>query len=199
MELLTLEEGTFLVRLARKAVKCVFTGEDISEFDIPRKLEEKRGVFVTINTYPGHLLRGCIGFPFPVMPLFKAVVEAAKAAAFEDPRFVPLNQDELKRVVFEVSVLTVPEEIKEIGEKIMEQFEIGKHGLIVEYGPFSGLLLPQVPVEHGWNKKDFLEHLCLKAGLSRDCWLWEGVKISKFQAQIFREKRPGGEVEEVFL
>ncbi len=172
-----------LVKLARKAIESYFTGEDIN---LPENFYQKQGVFVTLKKRGN--LRGCIGFPMPVMPLREAVVKAARAAAFEDPRFPPLREEELKDIDIEVSVLTLPEIIKaEKPEDILKSIEIGRDGLIIEYNGFSGLLLPQVPLEWNWNKREFLENLCLKAGLPKDAWKLPGIKISKFQAKIIKE------------
>ena len=196
---LSLEEGKFLVELARKAVeeylksrKRISAPENISE-----KLLQPCGVFVTINTIRDgeKELRGCIGYPYPTTPLVQAVIESAISSATQDPRFYPLSLSELDNVVFEVSVLTPPQliEVKKPSE-YLPKIMVGKDGLIVERGMFKGLLLPQVPVEWEWDEEEFLCQCCTKAGLPPDCWLLENTKIYKFQAIIFEEEKPRGEV-----
>jgi uncharacterized protein (TIGR00296 family) len=192
---LTLEEGRFLVRLARKSIESSLKGE---EPEIPRageRLREKRGVFVTL-TKKGEL-RGCIGFPFPFLPLVEATVKAAVSAAFEDPRFPPLRREEFGEVLIEVSVLDEPEIIQvKNPREYPKAIKIGEHGLIVEGFGTSGLLLPQVAVEWNWDAEEFLSQCCMKAGLPPDMWLTKEVRISRFTAQIFTELSPGGEVVE---
>ncbi|MFH1125794.1 MAG: TIGR00296 family protein, partial [Candidatus Altiarchaeota archaeon] len=158
---------------------------------------EDSGVFVTIERYPSHELKGCIGFPEPVMPLGNAVRQAALSAALEDPRFPPVREKELKDILVEVSVLTKPElvEVKSPRE-YAKCIKIGVDGLIAEKGFCRGLLLPQVPVEWGWNEEEFLSETCMKAGLNPDEWLVPGVRVYKFSAQIFTEETPKGEVVE---
>ena len=196
---LSLEEGKFLVELARKAVeeylksrKRISVPENISE-----KLLQPCGVFVTINTIRDgeKELRGCIGYPYPTTPLVQAVIESAISSATQDPRFYPLSLSELDNVVFEVSVLTPPQliEVKKPSE-YLPKIMVGKDGLIVERGMFKGLLLPQVPVEWEWDEEEFLCQCCIKAGLPPDCWLLENTKIYKFQAIIFEEEKPRGAI-----
>jgi len=196
---LSLEEGKFLVELARKAVeeylksrKRISAPENTSE-----KLLQPCGVFVTINTIRDgeKELRGCIGYPYPTTPLVQAVIESAISSATQDPRFYPLSLSELDNVVFEVSVLTPPQliEVKKPSE-YLPKIMVGKDGLIVERGMFKGLLLPQVPVEWEWDEEEFLCQCCTKAGLPPDCWLLENTKIYKFQAIIFEEEKPRGAI-----
>ena len=196
---LSLEEGTFLVKLARKAVghylktrKCIDVPEDLSE-----KLLQPCGVFVTINSIANgeKELRGCIGFPYPTSPLAQAVIDSAMNAATQDPRFPPLSLDELEHVVFEVSVLTPPRLIEtKDPREYLTKVKVGEDGLIVERGVYKGLLLPQVPIEWGWDAQEFLCQCCNKAGLVADYWLRPGTKIYKFQAIIFEEEAPGGSI-----
>lgn len=196
---LTDKEGELLVRLARKAVEeNLRDGKIISPpKDAPPNLLKKRGVFVTINTVASgrKILRGCIGFPYPVYPLARAVIEAAIESATRDPRFPPMTAHELNNVVFEVSVLTEPKLIEvESPTEYPSKIKIGEDGLIVERGFYKGLLLPQVPVEWGWDEEEFLCQCCMKAGLSPDCWILKGTKIYKFQCIIFEETKPNGPV-----
>ncbi len=157
---------------------------------------EKHGVFVTIHTYPNHELRGCIGIPFPVMSLRQALHHAATSAT-HDPRFPPLRPEELQSIIVEVTILTKPEHITVTKpSEYLLHIEIGRDGLIVEQSIYSGLLLPQVPVEQKWDKEEFLSHTCMKAGLLPDAWFDKDVKISKFTGQIFTEITPNGKIEE---
>jgi uncharacterized protein (TIGR00296 family) len=196
---LSTEEGKFLVALARKAVKeYLKTKKQISvPKDVSEKLLQPCGVFVTLNIMKDGQkeLRGCIGYPYPTTPLVKAVIESAISSATQDPRFYPLSISELDKVIFEISVLTPPEliEVKRPGE-YPSKIRVGKDGLIVEKGMSKGLLLPQVPVECEWNEEEFLCQCCIKAYLPPDNWLIEGTKIYKFQAIIFEEEDPEGEI-----
>lgn len=192
------EEGEFAVKLARKAVEDHFGGKVTHLKIIPEKFKNDSGAFTTINTYPHKELRGCIGFPEPVMPLYEAIIKSAVYAATEDPRFPPVQEDELGSVIFEVSLLTVPERIfVRDPEEYPERVEIGKDGLIIRYMGFSGLLLPQVATEYSMGSVEFLDHTCLKAGLSPGCWKRRGVEVYKFQAEIFTEVEPGGIIQRI--
>jgi len=185
-----------LVRLARKAVETYLSsGKRIPIPEVAPKLRQPCGVFVTL-TERGEL-RGCIGHPLPRMPLVEAVVDSAISSATGDPRFPAVVAGELPEIKVEVSVLSPPELIKVASPReYPKHVEIGKHGLVVEYAGFAGLLLPQVAVEWGWDAEEFLSHTCMKAGLSPDSWLERGVRISRFAAQIFSEEEPGGEIKE---
>ena len=196
---LTKEELTFLVKLARKAVEeHLKDGRIISPPEqVSPKLQERSGVFVTINSVRGKTkqLRGCIGFPYPTHPLIRAVIEAAVESATRDPRFPPLSPGELDEVVFEVSVLTPPQLVEAASPKdYPSKIKVGVDGLIVESGFYKGLLLPQVPVEWGWDAEEFLCHSCMKAGLPPDCWVLRGTKVYKFSAIIAQELKPKGEI-----
>ncbi len=189
------EDGKFAVKTARKVVEFYLEHKSTPYIEFPEKFKEKRGVFTTISTYPEHDLRGCIGYPEPVLELEKALVQSSIAAAFEDPRFPPLRKKEIDKVIFEVSLLTPPEEIKvEKRKDLLKKVEIGKHGLIAGRGFYRGLLLPQVPVEWKWNVEEFLSQTCWKAGLPMDCWLDENTKFYRFSAEIFEEEKPHGEI-----
>jgi uncharacterized protein (TIGR00296 family) len=144
------------------------------------------GVFVTLNK--SGELRGCIGYPEPVMPLLNALIDASISAATRDPRFNPLTSGELDEIHVEVSVLTKPEiiEVKNPSEYV-ENVKIGDDGLIIEMGPYKGLLLPHVATEWNWSTEEFLSNTCMKAGLSPDCWLSGEARIYKFGSQIFEE------------
>jgi uncharacterized protein (TIGR00296 family) len=201
---LSLKEGKFLVTLARKAVSEFLKTKRKIEVpkDVPEKLLKPCGVFVTIKTIKNgeRELRGCIGFPYPAVPLAQAIIESSISSATQDPRFYPLSPNELDHIVFEVSVLTPPEliEVKKPSE-YPSKIKVGKDGLIIEKGMFKGLLLPQVPVECEWNEEEFLCQCCIKAYLPPDNWLIEGTKVYKFQALIFEEEEPGGKVKKKAL
>lgn len=193
--MLSLKEGEKLIGIARKAIELSFEDKGHERWDVSEKaLCRKAGVFVTLHYLKGRKkeLRGCIGFIKSKIPLWEAVSEAAKLAAFDDPRFPPLIKEDLEKIRIEISVLTEKKmiETKEIKkpEEILRQIEIGKDGLIVEYSGFSGILLPQVAIEHGWDAEHFLEQTCIKAGVSPKDWKNKSCKICKFQCQIFSEK-----------
>jgi uncharacterized protein (TIGR00296 family) len=190
---LTLEEGVFLVRIARKAVETYVTEGTIIEppSETPGKFKRLGMAFVTIERYSrSRELRGCIGFLQPVSPLINTVINAAIAAATEDPRFPPLTKEELGDIVIEVSVLSVPKPVKNINEII-----IGRHGLFIYRGWHSGTLLPQVPIEYCWDRETFLAECCLKAGLDPDCWLDNKTRVYVYEARVFYEKTPRGEID----
>ena len=192
------------MRLARNAVKeYLATRRTVkAPANTPEKLFEHCGVFVTINRLEGgeKRLRGCIGYPYPTSPLVEAVIDSALNAATRDPRFYPLSEGELGNVVFEVSVLTPPEPVEVANPKeYLSKIKVGEDGLIVEKGGYKGLLLPQVPVEWSWCEEEFLCQCCVKAGLPPDSWLTKGTKIYKFQAIVFEEETPEGDVKRVKL
>ena len=198
---LTLEDGEFLVRLARRAIETKLREGRRIRPSAPEGLMEPRGVFVTLNGVEGqHRLRGCIGYPYPERPLAEAVVDAAIGAALHDPRFNPVSLEEMGEIVVEVSVLTPPERIVvERPEYYPRRIEVGRDGLIVSRGGFRGLLLPQVPIEWGWDAEEFLTQCCLKAWLPPDAWLLPDTEIYRFQAEIFAEEEPRGRVIRVEL
>ncbi|KYK26798.1 hypothetical protein AYK20_08660 [Thermoplasmatales archaeon SG8-52-1] len=194
--MLNLDDGKKAVLFARKAVEQFVKDNKIKYLDLGKSFLEKQGAFVTLHTFPEHNLRGCIGIPLPVMPLRDAIAEGAKSAS-RDPRFPPLEENELDDIIIEVTILSKPEIIKiDKPEEYLSNIEIGRDGLIVEQGFFKGLLLPQVPIEQGWGKEEFLSHTCIKAGLMPDAWKNENIIISKFTGQIFSEIEPRGRIEE---
>jgi uncharacterized protein (TIGR00296 family) len=198
MERLSLNEGTYLVKLARKTIEVYLSGKmPAPPDDAPEKLRRKQGVFVTLYTYPERELRGCIGIPLPEYPLIEATMRAAIASATEDPRFPPVSLEEMSSIIVEVSALTPPEEIKFTDPKeLPNMIKIGEDGLIIEAGIYSGLLLPQVPVEYGWSPEEYLMHLCIKAGLAPTYWLTGKMRLYRFSAQVFEEETPRGRVVE---
>jgi hypothetical protein len=181
------EEGKKLLNLARKAITSCFEGKKcVPEDDILKSCAAKCGCFVTLHK-DGEL-RGCIGFPEPVLPLHQAIMDAARAAAFEDPRFPPLSRAELQGIALEISVLTPPRLLKvNKAEDYLNQIRIGTDGLIIRYIHGSGLLLPQVATEWMWDARQFLEHTCLKAGLDKNAWKDLENRLYVFQAQIFSD------------
>jgi uncharacterized protein (TIGR00296 family) len=186
MQLLTDDEGAMAVRSARAAIEHAVAKRPYVSEILTHVFGEKRGVFVTLTKNGS--LRGCIGFPYPVMPLDKAIVHAAGAAALEDPRFPPVTKDELAAISLEVTILTIPEPLEGEPAKRPQQVIVGRHGLIVRGMGTSGLLLPQVATEYGWDAKTFLNHTCMKAGLSERCWTSKNVEILTFEGQIFSER-----------
>jgi uncharacterized protein len=193
--LISIIEGAQLVHLARIAVEKYLQESVIIKSE--RDTQEKAGVFVTLNyvtTSRKEYLRGCIGFPLPEKPLYQAVVEAAIAAATEDPRFPPLDMQELDNIIFEISVLTPPEQITVSPANYGKEIQIGRDGLILHWRFGSGLLLPQVPVELKWDVEEYLANICYKAGAPPDVWLDPSSKLYKFQATVFKEVEPKGEI-----
>jgi uncharacterized protein (TIGR00296 family) len=194
--MLSLNDGVKAVKYARQVVEEFVKNHNIPSVNLGDVFLENQGAFVTIHTHPGHDLRGCIGIPLPVMSLREAISEGGKSAT-HDPRFPPLAIDEFDNIIIEVTVLSKPELIKvEKPEDYLQNIEIGRDGLIVEQGFDKGLLLPQVPVEQGWDKEEFLSHTCMKAGLMPDAWFDSSIKISKFEGQVFTEVEPRGEIKE---
>ncbi len=190
-------DGKLLVKVARNAIASYLRdGKVISPLgDGSDELKEKRGVFVTLRTYPENRLRGCIGLIEPRTELLDSVVSAGISSATRDPRFHPLSARELMHITIEITVLTAPERMAaENPYEYLKLIELGRHGLIIENGLNRGLLLPQVPVEQGWSVEEFLEGVCLKAGLSPGVWMEPESKLFSFEGLIFSEVRPGGEV-----
>jgi len=197
--MLNLEEGKKAVNLARNTINDFVKNKKNTISDLKGVFLEKQGTFVTLHTYPKHDLRGCIGIPYPIMSLKDAIIEAAKSST-RDPRFYPLSVDEVDKVVIEVTILTKPSIIKVTNPKdYLSNIKIGIDGLIVEGGVYKGLLLPQVPVEQGWDVEDFLSNTCMKAGLLPDAWINEKIKVFKFSGQIFTEIKPKGNIVEKLI
>ncbi len=193
----SIEEGRAAVQLARSAVEELLAGRTRKARDWPSgPFSEERGVFVTLNVAGAseQRLRGCIGFPYPVKKLGDAIQEAAVAAATEDPRFPPVSPDELDSILVEVSVLTHPEDLVAPRHDLPSKVRIGEDGLIVSRSYLSGLLLPQVATEFGMDSTEFLSQTCLKAGLPPDAWLDEKTRVQVFQAEVFGERKPRGDV-----
>ena len=171
-----------LLEIARKTIECVANGKRPPEFKIDFPvLYEKRGAFVTLHRKG--TLRGCIGYVYAYKPLYLSVIEMAEAAAMRDPRFTPIAPKEVQDLDIEISVLSPLTEIDNI-----EEITIGVHGILIERGHASGLLLPQVATEHGWDRETFLNHTCVKAGLHPGSWKEHDAMIKIFSAEIFGTK-----------
>lgn len=192
----SLSEGEFLVKTARKVIESYLASGERPRIDAGEKFRKKLGVFATIESQRKEL-RGCIGYPYPTEPLIDALTNAAIAAAVHDPRFPAISKKEFESLIVEITVLTEPQEIRVKDRKGMPgKVVIGKHGLIIEYGPFSGLLLPQVAAEYDWSPEEFLAQVCWKAGLSPDMWLDKNSRVFSFEGQIFAEESPNGKIVE---
>ena len=198
---LSLDEGRAAGRLARRTLESHVRGT--AQRPGPRPsgvLSENRGVFVTLNLLVGDAreLRGCIGYPEPIKPLWEAVQDVTVYAS-EDPRFPhPVSQEELDGIVVEVSVLTLPQEIRALRRQdLPSKIRLGVDGLVVSNSFTSGLFLPQVATEQGWDQETFLSEACGKAGLPFDSWLKEDTKVEVFQAEVFAETSPAGEVVQI--
>lgn len=199
----SVKHGRFLVKLARRAIKEYLSSGKIIEppLDTPPELRNKAGVFTSIyrlyirGEAMRKSLRGCIGYPLPHKPIVEATIDSAINSAVNDPRFPPMKLNELLQVILEVSILTPPKLLKVNHPKeYLKKIKVGRDGLIIERWFHSGLLLPQVPVEYGWDTEEFLANACMKAGLPPDAWLLDGTKIYVFQSVVFSEIEPEGEV-----
>ncbi|MBZ5600460.1 MAG: AmmeMemoRadiSam system protein A [Acidobacteriia bacterium] len=173
------EERMLLVQLAHEAVASALQGRQPSLTPPSPHLAEPRGAFTTL--YVRGDLRGCVGYVLPVYPLYQTVAETARSAASEDTRFWPVTREELSELEVSLSILSPLKPIQP------EEIEVGRHGLLVSLGPHRGLLLPQVPLEHGWDRIAFLEQTCRKAGLPTNAWQ-KGAKIEAFTAEVFGDR-----------
>ncbi len=198
---LSAAEGSQAVRLARASLVGALGGPASADArngrppELSAVFDEPRGVFVTLRRHPGGSLRGCIGFPLPVLPLRTALRKAAVSAATEDPRFPPVRAAELAALTVEVSVLTLPVPLGETRpEEMIREVRVGRDGLIVDGYGTSGLLLPQVAPEQGWSSEELLDGTCEKAGLPPRAWRDPKVKVRRFEAEVFAEGSPGGDV-----
>ncbi len=176
------KEKEILFAIARKAIESkLFNKRFTYPPDIPASLQKKSGAFVTLKI-AGHL-RGCIGYVQAIKPLHETIYDMAIAAAFEDPRFVPLSRQEYDNISIEISIITPMVPVKKL-----EEIEVGKHGLMIKRRFASGLLLPQVATEYNWDRNTFLKETCIKAGLNPDDYLKEGTEILKFSAIVIEEQ-----------
>lgn len=176
---LTDHEKTYLKDLVRLRIASRLAGREAPLPEPPTdKLREPHGAFVTLTI--GGNLRGCIGHIVGDRPLYETIGEMAEAAAFDDPRFPPLSRAEFEHVAIEISVLSP---LTPCPDPAL--VEVGRHGLLVRRGGRSGLLLPQVPVEWGWNRETFLDQTCRKAGMAPGCWRDPATALYWFEAEVF--------------
>jgi AmmeMemoRadiSam system protein A len=175
----TPEERRILLKLAHEAILSALEKREISLDPPSPHLAEARGAFTTIF-FHGEL-RGCVGYVIPVASLYRTVAETARSAAFEDTRFPPVTHQEAANLEVSLSILSPLQVIK------AEEVEVGRHGLLISHHGNRGLLLPQVPVEHGWDRVKFLEQTCRKAGLPLDAWQ-KGATIEAFTAEVFGDE-----------
>jgi len=173
------EERTLLLQLAHESILSALEDRQISSHPPTPHLAEPRGAFTSL--YRNQQLRGCVGYVLPVGSVYRAVIETARAAAFEDSRFYPVTVEEVGGLVVELSILSPPKPIS------AEDVEVGRHGLLISMSGHRGLLLPQVPIEHHWDRVTFLQQTCRKAGLPLDAWE-KGAQIEAFTAEVFGEK-----------
>ena len=194
-------EGAELVTLARTAVEKYL---DKSVMIISEKeMQEKAGVFVTLNDVTGtknEYLRGCIGFPLPEKPIYQGVVERQQLQQQQkDPRFPPLDKQEINNILFEVSILTPPEEDQSKPGRLWKRNPNRKGRPSTALAFWLGSPPAQVPLELKWDVEEYLSNICYKAGAPPDVWLDPSSKLYKFQAAVFKEVEPRGKVIRVGL
>lgn len=172
----------YLLKAARSTIEAYLRSgvRPVPDRPCARELLQKRGAFVTL--YLRGRLRGCVGYAWPLTPLYRAVPECAVSAAVDDHRFRPLHLKDLPETGIELSVLSGMDRAAGASDVL-----VGTHGLLVSQGTRRGLLLPKVAVEHGWTSERFLEQACLKAGLSGQAWK-NGATVERFTATVFGEK-----------
>jgi AmmeMemoRadiSam system protein A len=173
------QERSLLLHLAHDSILSALEGRDIPLDPPTPHFAEPRGAFTSL--YLHGELRGCVGYVLPVSPVYRAVADTARAAAFEDTRFHPVTVVEASQLEIELSILSPPQPIS------VDSVEIGRHGLLITMSGRRGLLLPQVPAEHNWDRTTFLEQTCRKAGLALDAWK-KGATLEAFTAEVFGEK-----------
>ena len=182
--MLTTPQRNQLLQIARESIEAVLSGRR-PELPDPGQLDEElqrpSGCFVTLHSRGE--LRGCIGTIQAMAPLYQAVSSSAVSAAFRDPRFFPLTPNELPAIDLEISVMSPIVPVTDVNE-----IEVGRDGLIVTRGRNAGLLLPQVATEYGWDRDQFLEHTCQKAGLPPEAWRSPETRIERFSAEVFGEQ-----------
>jgi uncharacterized protein len=174
------EERTLLLQLAHDSILSALENREVSMDPPSPHLAEPRGAFTSL--YLNGELRGCVGYVLPVSSVYRAVIDTARAAAFEDARFYPVTMEESPQLKIELSILSPPLPIS------AEEVEVGRHGLLVSMAGQRGLLLPQVPTERNWDRITFLQQTCRKAGLPPDAWQ-KGAVIEAFTAEVFGEKQ----------
>ena len=172
------EERALLLNLAHESILSALEQREILLQPPTAHLAEARGVFTSLHLKGN--LRGCVGFVLPVNSVYRAVAETARAAAFEDTRFNPVTLEEARHLEIELSILSPPQSAR------AEDIEVGRHGILISMAGQRGLLLPQVAVEHNWNRVTFLQQTCYKAGLPAHAWQ-RGAIIEVFTAEVFGE------------
>jgi len=202
----SVEEGTMLINFARDNIEFFLRND--RRIPIPNLIKEKftnkYGAFITLNKYnvQGNPLRGCIGYIEPKYSLYDVIHKVSINSAIEDPRFPSVTYEEMDNIIIELSILTPPKLI-EINDpkEYLDKIVIGRDGLIVEKGMRRGLLLPQVPIDHdrNWDIETFLSQTCVKAWLDGQAWKDLSTKVYSFQAILFEEKEPRGEVVRKYL
>jgi AmmeMemoRadiSam system protein A len=175
------QERELLLRLAHRSIEAALEGRKLDLTAPTAHLDEMQGAFTSLHLHGR--LRGCIGFIVPQHSLYRTVAEAARAAAFEDPRFQPVTADEAANLAIEISVLSPPRPIRP------DEVVVGLHGLILTKDGRRGLLLPQVPVEWNWDRETLLSQTCVKAGLPPDAWM-QDVDLQAFTAEVFSDETP---------
>ena len=202
MDVYTIKHGEELVKAARHAVELCLMSPNFKTSMLESHLggfKERHGVIVTIQHYPTMTMRGSMGFPKPTGAVRHLVIEAAVAAAIEDPGYVPVSHMEFEDIVISVDILSMPEPVKGTPDAKKRKIKIGRDGLMIEYGFRTGILLPIVPIEGRWTKDQFLEALCKKAGFDEDAWKRSDYSLFRFTSQTFRELSPRGPTEEIIF
>ncbi|MFX1374921.1 MAG: TIGR00296 family protein [Promethearchaeota archaeon] len=205
-ERFSLEDGKILITFARNNIEFFLQNNrriPVAE-DIKKKFGDKYGAFVTLNKsdISGNPLRGCIGYIEPKYSLYDVIHKVSISSAIDDPRFPSVTLEEMDNIVIELSILTPPQLLKVNDPKdYIDKIVIGRDGLIAEKGMRRGLLLPQVPVDHNrnWDVETFLNQTCQKAWLPIDAWKDLDTKIYSFQAILFEEESPKGEIVRKYL
>jgi AmmeMemoRadiSam system protein A len=173
------EERAQLLQLAHESIVSALEDRKLSLTPPTAHFAECRGAFTSL--YLHGKLRGCVGYVLPISSVYQAVADTARAAAFEDTRFSPVKREEARHLEMELSILSRPQPIAPV------DVLIGRDGLLIGMSGYRGLLLPQVAVEHSWDRETFLEQTCQKAGLPRDAWR-KGASIEAFTAEVFGDK-----------
>lgn len=176
------EERAQLLRLAHDSIASALEHREIPVDPPSPHFAELRGAFTSLHLYGE--LRGCVGYVLPTLPVYRAVAETARAAAFDDNRFPPVTKEEAAQLEIELSILSSAK------PAFAEEIEIGRHGLLISWQGRRGLLLPQVPLERAWDRITFLEQTCRKAGLPANAWQ-RGATIEAFTAEVFGDESSG--------
>lgn len=200
MHVYSLATGEELVKATRNTIELYLSTPRFEKEMVKKslvKFREKHGLHIRLRHYPTMELRGSMGFTRAIATIGESIVDAAISAAFEDPKHVPVSMHELSELLIEVNVLSSPLPVKGDARKRLKEIEIGRDGLLVEYGAKMGFLLPHEAVEQNWSKKRFLEEACKRAGLHSNYWSQPSIRIYKFETQVFREETPSGYVMEL--